>query len=104
MALFDRGQGLLIVGDYLSDVEIPMDPTARWPTTAPRWPGWRRWWRRRETVVPGHGSPHDRDTALRLLDEDVDYLDALERGEDALPEGRDSKAQREIHAENVAAV
>ena len=54
-----------------------------------------------ETVVPGHGPPHDRETALRLLEEDVDYLDALERGEQQLPEGRDTKAQREIHAENV---
>ena len=57
-----------------------------------------------ETVVPGHGAPHDRDAALRILDEDVDYLDALERGEErpALPEGRDTTEQREIHAENCA--
>ncbi len=52
-------------GDYLSDVEIPMiSAAARSPTTAPRSPGSRRSWRRRETVVPGHGSPHDRETAL----------------------------------------
>ena len=50
-----------------------------------------------ETVVPGHGSPHDREDALRILDEDVDYLDALERGEERpkLPEGRDTREQRE---------
>jgi hypothetical protein len=54
-------------------------------------------------VVPGHGSPHDRDKALRILDEDVDYLDALERGEERpkLPPGRDTKRQRAIHAENL---
>ena len=93
MALFDRGAG----------------PADAWATTCPTWrsPGsrgrlarpttarrsrvWRRWWRQAETVVPGHGAPHDRDTALRLLDEDVDYLDALERGEDALPKGRDTQ-------------
>ena len=38
--------------------------------------------------MPGHGSPHDRDTALRLLDEDVEYLDGL----DKLPPGRDTHA------------
>ncbi len=55
-------------------------------------------------MVPGHGSPHDRDTALRILDEDAEYLDALERGEErpALPEGRDSARQREIHLDNLA--
>jgi glyoxylase-like metal-dependent hydrolase (beta-lactamase superfamily II) len=57
-----------------------------------------------ETVVPGHGSPHPRDAALRILDEDADYLDALERGEErpALPRARDTKRQRAIHAENLA--
>ena len=57
-------------------------------------------------VVPGHGSPHPRDTALRLMDEDLDYLDALERGEEkpALPAKRDTKPQRKIHAENLREV
>ena len=43
-------------------------------------------------------------TVVRILDEDVDYLDALERGEErpSLPPGRDTKRQRAIHAENVA--
>ena len=30
----------------------PMDSTARSPTTARRWPGWRRWWRRRRRWCP----------------------------------------------------
>jgi hypothetical protein len=36
----------------------------------------------------------------------VDYLAALERGEErpALPGGRDTGAQRKLHAENLAAV
>lgn len=103
MALFDRGQGLLIVGDYLSDVEIPWihGSLGDYRATLARMNALVE---DATTVVPGHGSPHDRDTALRLLEEDVDYLDRLERGEDALPKGRDSKAQREIHAENVAAL
>jgi hypothetical protein len=57
-------------------------------------------------VVPGHGRPSGRDEALRILDEDVDYLDALERGEEKvrLPQGRDSREQRKIHVENLARV
>ena len=51
-------------------------------------------------VVPGHGTPHTRERALELIDQDAEYLDALERGGDALPEGRDTKSQRVIHAEN----
>ena len=56
---------------------------------------------RAELVVPGHGTPHTRERALELIEEDVDYLDALERGGDSLPEGRDTKSQRSIHAENL---
>jgi glyoxylase-like metal-dependent hydrolase (beta-lactamase superfamily II) len=105
MALFDRAQGLLIVGDYLSDVEIP------WISEGGSLTDYRATLARlaplveeATTVVPGHGAPHDRETTLRLLDEDVDYLDALERGDEQLPAGRDSKAQRGIHAENAGRV
>jgi glyoxylase-like metal-dependent hydrolase (beta-lactamase superfamily II) len=105
MALFDRAQGLLIVGDYLSDVEIP------WISEGGSLADYRATLARlaplveeADTVVPGHGAPHDRETTLRLLDEDVDYLDALERGDEQLPEGRDSKAQRGIHEENLTRV
>jgi hypothetical protein len=57
-----------------------------------------------DVVVPGHGSPHERVTALRILDEDMAYLDALEAGEERprLAEGRDTGRQREIHADNLA--
>jgi hydroxyacylglutathione hydrolase len=103
MVLFDRAQGLLIVGDYLSDVEIPWihgslaDYRATLARLAPLV-------EEATTVVPGHGAPHDRERTLRLLDEDVDYLDALECGEQKLPDGRDTKAQRGIHEENVERV
>lgn len=103
MVLFDRAQGLLIVGDYLSDVEIPWihGSLAEYRATLARLAGLVE---EATTVVPGHGAAHDRETTLRLLDEDVDYLDALERGEQKLPEGRDTKAQRGIHAQNVERV
>jgi glyoxylase-like metal-dependent hydrolase (beta-lactamase superfamily II) len=104
LALFARARGLLVVGDYLSDVEIPMI------SGGGSLDGYRATLARlaplveeADTVVPGHGSPHDRDTALRILDEDVDYLDALEAGHErpALPEGRGSRTQRRIHADNL---
>jgi glyoxylase-like metal-dependent hydrolase (beta-lactamase superfamily II) len=107
MALLAEPLGLLVVGDYLSDVEIPWisdggslaDYRATLARLAPLL-------ERASTVVPGHGAPHTRAEALRLLDEDVDYLDALERGDErgALPAGRDTKAQRKIHAENLGRV
>jgi glyoxylase-like metal-dependent hydrolase (beta-lactamase superfamily II) len=103
-ALFARGMGVLVVGDYLSDVELPMisegGSLAGYRATLARLAPLVE---EADAVVPGHGSPHDRERALRILDEDVDYLDALERGEErpALPRGRDSRAQRRVHAENL---
>jgi glyoxylase-like metal-dependent hydrolase (beta-lactamase superfamily II) len=104
-AVLARFASLLVCGDYLSDVEIPIisasgslaDYRATLARLAPLVESV-------ETVVPGHGTPHHRDTALRLLDEDVEYLDALEAGEErpALPKGRDSGRQRELHLENLA--
>ena len=61
---------------------------------------------RSEAVVPGHGAPHDRETALQLVGEDLAYLDDLERGDERpqLPDGRDTRRQRELHAENLRAL
>jgi glyoxylase-like metal-dependent hydrolase (beta-lactamase superfamily II) len=105
MALMARWCGVLCVGDYLSGVEIPMveaglgDYRATLARLAPLVEA-------AETIVPGHGKPHTRDDALRILDEDVDYLEALERGEEkpTLPKGRDTREQQRIHAENLARV
>ena len=106
LALMARWCAVLCVGDYLSNVEIPMispggslsDYRATLARLAPLVEA-------AETVVPGHGAPHSRDTALRILAEDLDYLDGLERGDEkaALPQGRDSREQRRIHASNLAA-
>jgi glyoxylase-like metal-dependent hydrolase (beta-lactamase superfamily II) len=104
-AFFARWAGVLIVGDFVSDFEIPMiseggSPAEYRATLARLAPLLEA----AAIVVPGHGSPHPRDTALRLLDEDVAYLDALERGDERvkLPKGRDSVRQREIHRDNLA--
>ena len=99
MAVFARWCGLLVCGDYLSDVEIPAVRSL---------PDYRATLARLGTlveqavnVVPGHGSVLDREAALRVLDQDVDYLDALERGDEALPPGRATKAQRAVHQRNA---
>ena len=102
MAILARWCGVLCVGDYLSKVEIPMvearlaDYRATLARLAPLVEA-------AETIVPGHGSPHARDEALRILQEEVDYLDALQPREDkpALPRGRDTREQRRIHSENL---
>jgi glyoxylase-like metal-dependent hydrolase (beta-lactamase superfamily II) len=105
MAILAPHAGVLVTGDYLSDVEIPVvspggsleDYRATLARLAPLIEA-------AEKIVPGHGSPHDRDRALRVLDEDLGYLDALERGEErpSLPGGRDTRRQRSIHAQNLA--
>jgi glyoxylase-like metal-dependent hydrolase (beta-lactamase superfamily II) len=105
VAFMARSASVLVCGDYLSDVEIPMispgggidDYRATLARLAPLVESC-------EAVVPGHGSPHDRERALRILDEDLAYLDALEGGDEkpSLPKGRDTKRQRAIHAENLA--
>jgi glyoxylase-like metal-dependent hydrolase (beta-lactamase superfamily II) len=104
LAVMARWCGVLCAGDYLSPVEIPMispggtlaDYRATLARLAPLVEA-------ADTVVPGHGAPQARDAALRILDEDVDYLDALGRGEEkpALPAGRDTREQRRIHAANL---
>ena len=104
LAVMARWCGVLCAGDYLSRVEIPMihaggsltDYRSTLARLAPLVEA-------ADAIVPGHGAPNDRETALRILDEDVDYLDALERGEEkpALPKGRDSGEQRDIHARNL---
>ena len=99
-----RWCGVLCAGDYLSRVEIPMihpgGSLADYRSTLARLAPLVE---AADTIVPGHGAPNDRETALRILDEDVDYLDALERGEEkpALPKGRDTGEQRDIHARNL---
>lgn len=105
MALLAPWAGVLCCGDYLSPVEVPVLGAGASP---PAYEATLRRLRplveRAETVVPGHGAPLDRSRALAILDEDLAYLDALsERGAGApLPPGRDSAAQRRLHARNAA--
>jgi glyoxylase-like metal-dependent hydrolase (beta-lactamase superfamily II) len=92
---------VLVCGDYLSPVEIPqvVDAGAYLETLN----------RLRElvggvaTVVAGHGQPIDREQALRVLDEDVRYVEALSAAsaEVPLPPSRRTETQRRMHEQNV---
>jgi glyoxylase-like metal-dependent hydrolase (beta-lactamase superfamily II) len=107
LAVMARWCGVLCPGDYLSPVEIPMihpgGSIADYRSTLARLAPLVE---AADTIVPGHGAPNSRDTALRILHEDVDYLDSLERGDEkpALPKTRDNREQRDIHARNTAVI
>jgi glyoxylase-like metal-dependent hydrolase (beta-lactamase superfamily II) len=95
MALFARWCGVLVCGDYLSDVEIPTyGDKELYQLTLDRL---RPLVDAAATVVPGHGTPMARAEALRVLDEDLAYL-----ATGTLPAGRDGPAQRRMHAQNLA--
>jgi glyoxylase-like metal-dependent hydrolase (beta-lactamase superfamily II) len=99
--------GLLVCGDYLSPVEIPMlSPGGSLEAYLETLARLEPLLTSAETVVPGHGGAIGRDGALRVLEEDRAYLGALRRdGAGAeLPAARRTKEQRRIHAENVEAV
>jgi glyoxylase-like metal-dependent hydrolase (beta-lactamase superfamily II) len=104
VAYFVPRPGLLVPGDYLSPVEIPWisagGSVAAYLETLERL---RELVNRANRVVPGHGEPLERDAALRILEEDIAYLGALavDGDEVPLPAGRDTPAQRKIHAENL---
>lgn len=119
MAVWVGWARVLVSGDYLSDVELPglrspeawlehagdsvQDALEEYLATLERLGPLVA---AAEHVVPGHGSVLDREVALRVLEEDAAYLQALRvHGAEAeLPRGRRSKVQRELHAQNVARI
>jgi glyoxylase-like metal-dependent hydrolase (beta-lactamase superfamily II) len=93
-AIYLPWANVLVAGDYLSPVEIPMVTSiADYRSTLERF---RPLVERVETVVPGHGAPMPREQALTILAEDLRYLDDGE-----LPASRRTPTQRRIHAENA---
>ena len=105
MAIWVPWARVLVCGDYLSPVEIPMlhgSLDAYLATLGRLEPLVEE----AEHVVPGHGEPLEAERALAILREDRAYLQALlETGAAAkLPLARRTGRQRQIHAENVARV
>ena len=96
MAIWAPWARVLVCGDYLSPVEIPMLSASgsrdAYLATLERL---RPLAEQAEWVVPGHGAPIDGARALAILDEDVRYLSDWE-----LPVTRRSAVQRAIDAEN----
>jgi glyoxylase-like metal-dependent hydrolase (beta-lactamase superfamily II) len=107
MAVWIPWARVLVAGDYLSPVEIPMlsgtGSLSAYLATLDRLEPLVE---QADHVVPGHGEPIDGTRAAAILREDRAYLQALrERGAEAkLPLARRSGAQRKIHAENAARV
>lgn len=107
MAVVIPWAGVLVVGDYLSELEIPMlgyaDALGDYRATLERL---RSLVAGAEHVVPGHGPILDRERAHVLLEEDLGYLLALaERGAEAEPPARcRTNSQRAAHARNLASV
>jgi hydroxyacylglutathione hydrolase len=105
---------LLVVGDYLSSLEIPAahHSMSDYRDTLQMLVGVIE--RERPLyVVVGHGKPHTSDEALRLADEDLEYVEAVlahaqagcppeDAGRIAVPGRAAGAADLTVHAENVA--
>jgi glyoxylase-like metal-dependent hydrolase (beta-lactamase superfamily II) len=107
MAVWAPWAGVLMCGDYLSPVELPVIS----PGGSPE--GYAATLRRLRplvegaaAVVPGHGPVMGGDRAAAVLEEDEAYLtDLRERGVTAeLPAGRRGAEQRRLHEANARLV
>jgi glyoxylase-like metal-dependent hydrolase (beta-lactamase superfamily II) len=96
MAIWAPWAGVLVCGDYLSPIEIPMlSPSGSRDAYLATLERLRPLVAQAEWVVPGHGAAIDGTRAAAILNEDVRYLTDWE-----LPLTRRTAAQRAIDAEN----
>lgn len=100
IALFEPDSRVLLPGDHLIEVEIPLvsragSPEAYLATLDRLAPLVER----ADVVVPGHGPPLDRRRARELLDLDRRYVADLAAGP---LRGSGDHRQRRIHSDNVA--
>jgi glyoxylase-like metal-dependent hydrolase (beta-lactamase superfamily II) len=105
MAIAVPWAGVLILGDYVSAIEIPMlNDGGDIDVYAATLERLRPLLGAAEHIVPGHGPILDPERAEKVLDEDLAYLAALaaRRADAELPEGRRSREMRAIHARNAA--
>lgn len=108
MAIHVPWAGVLVAGDYLSEIEIPSFASgggslSAYLATLGRL---RAVIEEVQHVIPGHGPLLSSERALEVLEQDLTYLLGLrERGAEAeLPRGRRTKAQRQRHLQNAAAL
>jgi glyoxylase-like metal-dependent hydrolase (beta-lactamase superfamily II) len=107
MAIWAPWTGVLVVGDYLSSIEIPMlSPGGGRSAYLATLERLRPLVELAEHVVPGHGPILGSAAALEVLEQDLAYLEALgvQGPSAALPEGRRSSEQRRLHSANVASL
>jgi glyoxylase-like metal-dependent hydrolase (beta-lactamase superfamily II) len=98
---------VLVCGDYLSPVEIPMlSPGGSVEVYRGTLRRLKPLAEQAEWVVPGHGAPYPGQRTLEILAEDDAYLTALtdDPAATAVPASRSTPAQRKIHGENLAFV
>ena len=101
IALLFEEDGLLVAGDYLCEVEIPLVSAAGSPDGyAATLERLEPLIRAAEEVVPGHGPPLTRDRALALLESDLRYVTAIREGGPQL-RGPWTERQGEIHKANL---
>jgi glyoxylase-like metal-dependent hydrolase (beta-lactamase superfamily II) len=105
MAVWAPFARVLVVGDYVSPVELPMISEGgsrnAYVATLLRLAPYVE---QADWIVPGHGAPLDAQRALAILREDVKYLESLDADDPsraALPLARRDRVQQQIHAENL---
>jgi glyoxylase-like metal-dependent hydrolase (beta-lactamase superfamily II) len=107
MAIWIPWARVLVVGDYLSAAELPMlgqgGGIDAYLATLERL---RPLVLESGQVVPGHGPIIDSDRALAVLEEDREYLQALQQHGAAatLPAGRRGRSHRRAHVKNAASL
>ena len=102
MAVWIAWARVLVCGDYLSPVEIPMlSQTGNRDAYLATLERLRPYVQQADFVVPGHGARMDGQQALAVLREDVEYLQALPDPGATLPLARRTAAQKSIHEENL---
>jgi glyoxylase-like metal-dependent hydrolase (beta-lactamase superfamily II) len=96
--------GVLVCGDYLSPVEIPMlSPGGSGSAYRATLSRLAELVRAAAWVVPGHGAPLSAQRALEILGDDDAYLRDLaeDPGKAVPPRGRSSPTQKRIHEHNL---
>lgn len=105
-SLFLPDDGVLLAGDMLSDIEVPLldtgtpDPISDYRASLHRL---RAVVARCDVVVPGHGAPADRGEAERRLQADLDYLADLHGTTDPRLAERRVRAEHNLQVQELGA-